>query len=225
MSKTALYILSIVSAILSIIYSVLTYYGVTRFLRLKYGDKSLQKHLENYKNIPKFSDNRVVVAFTTTPKRIHRIIPMIKSLLDQTARVDQILMVIPYKYQGQKYEIPEELKKVVTVVPLGCKYKNNSALVGALLREKDANTVVIALRDDIIYGADFIEQMTENIENNDGKISVLQKDNGTKILGVRCGALSPDAITDEEPNYDDLWFENKTAGKQEVHYGELFGYL
>ena len=73
--------------------------------------------LGNYlKNVDKKCEDKVIVSFTTTPNRINEITPMLISLLDQTARVDQIVMNIPEKCNDCSYDVPDEYKDICNMI-------------------------------------------------------------------------------------------------------------
>ena len=56
-----------------------------------------ENYINNYKNLKKIKNN-VILSFTTTPEKIEKIRPMLNSILDQTIRVDKIVLNIPKIY-------------------------------------------------------------------------------------------------------------------------------
>lgn len=60
---------------------------------------------------------KIVVSFTTSPKRIHLCRKMINSILRQSRRPNLILLNIPRKFErtGEQYKIPEDLSPLVKV--------------------------------------------------------------------------------------------------------------
>ena len=162
-------IVSLVLTFLSLIYIIMSYYGFIRYFSLhRY---PMRDYVKNFKLLEKASKGRVVLSLTTTPKRIKNISAVINSLLDQTVRVDEIALNIPYKFQNkadEKYDIPKELEDVIHVYRCGRDYGPMTCLVPTLLREKEAGTKIIYLNDDVIYGKDFIEMIVDASNAKDG---------------------------------------------------------
>jgi hypothetical protein len=104
-------------------------------------------------------DHKVIVSLTTTPTRIHKIKPMIKSLLNQSVRIDQIALNIPKEYNGQPYVVPPKLQSMINVFTTGRSYGRGTKCIPTILRETDANTIIIMLDEYYIYGYNFIEQL------------------------------------------------------------------
>jgi hypothetical protein len=123
---------------------------------------------------------RVVISFTTTPGRLNKLKPFLNSLLDQTVKVDEIAMSIPYKYYGN---VPKYLKKFVRVYGYSKNYDDTGNLIPVLLREGEANTKIIVVQDDMVYGKDFIEDLVEKSNKNSDKL-VYATDNKDPKWGI-----------------------------------------
>lgn len=124
----------------------------------------MKDYVANFKLLEKACPGRVVISLTTTPKRIKNLTAVINSLLDQTVKVDEIALNLPYKFHNQtdeKYDIPKELEDIINVYRCGKDYGPMTCLVPTLLREKEAGTKIIFLNDDVIYGKDFIETIVD----------------------------------------------------------------
>jgi len=106
-------------------------------------------------------NHKIVVSLTTTPHRIKKIKPMIKSILDQSIRIDQISLNIPAEYEGKKFEIPDNLDKMINIHTIGRTYGRGTKCIPTVLRETDANTIIILLDDYYIYGYDFLEKLLD----------------------------------------------------------------
>lgn len=106
---------------------------------------------------------KIVVSLTTTPYRIKRIKPMIKSILDQSVRIDQISLNIP---ADQNFVIPDNLDKMINIYTIGRSYGRGTKCIPTVLRETDANTLIILLDDYYIYGYDFLEKLLEEYLKN-----------------------------------------------------------
>lgn len=128
-----------------------------------------QSYIKDYTTKKKINTkSKIILSITTTPKRIRHIYPTIKSLLHQTVRVDEIALNLPNKCKGQKYSVPKYLTDIVTVYKCGRDYGKGTNYMPTLLREGDRNTIIIMLKDNIIYGEDFIETLLfEHLKNTD----------------------------------------------------------
>ena len=146
---------TLIFIIFIIIILIFNYFNIYRYLRIHFDNDS--DYIKNYKNLRKCIDCRIVISLTTTPDRIKFIKPVIKSLLDQTVKVDQICLNIPKSCKGVEYDIPDDLHKMCNIFTCGRDYGPGSKFIPTILRENDANTIIIMLDDDFIYGKDFIK--------------------------------------------------------------------
>ena len=171
MKKRTILVFLIISTIFSVIFILLNYFGINRLLMLHiYGSKSYR---ENYKKLPKVSDNKSVKIFIAANKNnISRMEPTITSILDQTNRVEKIYLVVFDK----SMKIPDFLSKVCNVVHSTCDANSIDCVVS---KQKDSNIELILIRPDVVYGKDFVEKIIEEgekTENNlEGKFSKLIK--------------------------------------------------
>ncbi|MDP2801993.1 MAG: hypothetical protein Q8O26_08935 [Phreatobacter sp.] len=99
-----------------------------------------------------------MVTLTTVPERMDRLAPVFRSLLDQTVAADRIVLARPdvSRRSGLPYprlDPPVPGIDVLDTVDEGPATK----LLPALLAEPDA--AIIVVDDDVIYPADFIEQL------------------------------------------------------------------
>ena len=178
MRKRTTIILTVIFTIISLVIIFASYYGINRYLYLHVS--SSEKYIENYSKLPKRVETKIVIAFTTTPNSIGKIKPMINSILDQTMKVDSILLFIPYKYKKQKYDTPKYIKDVAQIVPCEEKHCDTNIVLPCLLKEKEHGTYIMILKDNIVYGQDFIYTMLSEGEKYPGNIILDQKN--TAIL-------------------------------------------
>lgn len=209
-------IISIIATILSLLFIALSYFGIYRYISLHFS--SCDGYIEKYKNLPKASDNRVVLTFTTTPEKIDKLKPMINSILDQTVRVNQIIMVIP-EYIRNKYKIPDYLKDIVTIIPSGKNYGEGTKLIPTLLREKESDTIIIAINDNIVYGKDFLQEMIEKSNKNPNTI-ILENNNNSILVKPIC--FNIDVINRGKEEFDNDWFVSKAKNNKILHYSENY---
>lgn len=131
------------------------YYGYYRFFILHYVDE--MEYITNYRNISHHQMNtKVIVSVTTTPERIKYLKPMLKSILNQSVRIDEIALNIPSKYD---IEIPDTIQHMSNIYRTGRDYGKATKCLPTIFREGDMNTIIIMLDDDYIYGYDFIKSI------------------------------------------------------------------
>ena len=218
MKKKTVIIITIISSIISLIMILLSYFGINRYLLLMIKDS--ESYIANYSKLPKADNkNKVVISLTTTPDNIYKIKPMINSILDQTVKVDQIILVLPHNYKEKGYNIPEYINKVANIVPSGRDYGEGTKLLPILLREKECDTTIIALDDDIVYGNDFIYTMIEESQNNPDKVLVDNK--GVSIL-VKPDNFGCDVIDRNREKIDNKWFLEKAKDNKIIEYTENY---
>ena len=164
MNRNTIHILIITLSIISIIISILSYFGIIRYIKL-YFSKSVDKYTENYSSLPIASnDKRVIVVLSVQNQdELKTIYPTINSLLDQTVRINQIFLVLPCK---SNCNVPENLRKAVSIVQPGKTYDDTyQDIISILQREKETDTVIIKVTKGVIYGNDFIEHLFEISES------------------------------------------------------------
>jgi hypothetical protein len=186
--------LSFLSAFFSLVYLLLEQFGFLRYLMCYL--YSTNSYLETYKNIEKYGEERMVITLSTTYNRLPKLIPVLKSLLDQTVRVDMIYVTICGTKENHDIENKEieNIKKIANVIEMkNCKHPNVSQLYTAITREGDKNTLIITVGDDIIYGKDFIESMMDTIKEGEDKI-VYIREQGEQIEPIEYIDLSNGAM-------------------------------
>jgi hypothetical protein len=142
---------------------IIFHFDIPRYLLL-HTNSIVDKLIKNYMKIPHHTlTNKVIVSLTTTSNRITKIKPMLASLLDQSVRVDKIVLNL---VDGVDYKIDETLKNMVEIIYSGKDYGKGTKCIPTLLREGDKNTIIIMLDDDYIYGENFIETLLKMIEDN-----------------------------------------------------------
>jgi hypothetical protein len=207
---------TIIMTILSIIFIVATYFGITRYITLQI--QSPDKYIENYQNLPK-SDNKVNIVIYSVSKNVNNLKSLINSILDQTIRVDRIfLSTIDITYN----DLPEYLKNIVTILPVSKNYGQEFAntLLPMLLNEKNADTTIIALKRNIIYGKDFLETII-NISEKTPNTAIL--DNKQNALLVKPNYYDSNIFDRNKDNYLNTWFIEKIPHKY-LKYSENYKY-
>lgn len=101
---------------------------------------------------------RIVVSMTTIPERASRIMPALRSLLDQTCPADRILLAWPAHSLRTNAPYPAPPALPAGVELLGCEdYGPATKLLAALRVEP--NAAIVAVDDDVLYPRDFVETL------------------------------------------------------------------
>lgn len=166
MNRRTILIVTIIFSLLYIAYVLAKYHGYTRYATIK--STPLDKYVKKYASLPKAGgkEERVVVSLTTTPDRIRYISPTLKSILDQTLRVDEIALNIPYDYKGRPYRVPKQFRSFARIHRVGKCYGVANCLVPTLNREKEQETRIICVQDDKIYSKELVENLTAKSRKN-----------------------------------------------------------
>jgi hypothetical protein len=107
---------------------------------------------------------RVVASFTTMPSSYPKIGKMLQSLHAQTYKLDAIYLSLPWKSRrlGTDYpELPQEVKDLCTVVRCS-DFGPITKILGGLLAEKDPDTVIITIDDDMVYPPTMVERLMKH---------------------------------------------------------------
>lgn len=131
------------------------------------------KKLENYDSLerkylskPKAGNERYVISLSTIPDRIHLIGPTLASLLDQSVRVDEIAINVPYiSRKGLTYHIPRWLKDMKTVtIHRVDKDEGPATKLLPTLRRESPHTRIIVVDDDNIYNSGMLKHLITQFE-------------------------------------------------------------
>lgn len=105
---------------------------------------------------------RVIVSLTTLPTRYDNLWCTIESIKNQTIQVDDIYLCIPNESIrcSMKYpRVPEQILQNVRILNVEKDYGPICKIIKTLEIEKDPETIIITLDDDIIYPNDLIERL------------------------------------------------------------------
>ena len=215
--KKALATISIITSLISLLYLCLSYKGIIRYSELYI--KSPKKYENDYKKLEYFDNNkRVVISLAPSLKELKNIESVVKSLLNQTVKVNLISITLPY---GDKYKIPVSIKDSVSVYRTKTDYGDLNAIISTAIREGESNTQIIVLGADKIYGENFIEEILEKSKENPDDI--IYCNNKESKCCIKQGILFPINIFSEDffncPQnvYSNEWtnkfFANKTKTK------------
>lgn len=213
MKKSKIISIILFTTILSLIFILLSYFGITRYISLHFRD--CKKFVEQYNNLPKASKKRVIISFTYSENNIK---PMINSILDQTVKVDQIGIVVP-NYIDNKTKIPEYITTMANIFPSGKNYGKGNNLIPILLREKECDTIIIALDNNYIFGKDFIEYIIELSEKYPSTTLI---DKHNRFILTTPSNYGCDVIDREKDSFNYEWFIQKTNKSETVEYQENY---
>jgi hypothetical protein len=145
--------LMVLSILASLFYTLFEYYGGMRYIKLR-TTENLESYISSYSSIDKHDKTRVVVSFFSSPGELKKLKPMLASLMDQTVRIDEISLCVPLNTRDE--DIPDFVKKICLIY----KIPNNTdgaCILSTLMRERESDTDILFLKNNIIYGKDFIE--------------------------------------------------------------------
>lgn len=101
---------------------------------------------------------RLIVSMTTIPGRVSRIMPALRSLLDQTCPADRILLAWPSHSRRTNTPYPAPPSLPAGIELLACEDLGPATkLLAALRIEPEAAIVVVD--DDVVYPKDFLETL------------------------------------------------------------------
>ena len=190
MKKKTIIIISLLSAVFSLIYILLNYFGLVRYIGMYI--YPIEGFINKYKNIDQINiKNKVIISLIATTPQLENINPVIKSLLDQTVRVDLISIILP---SHNTWVLPTELTKTVAIFkcPPGEKTQtgNLDCLLSTITREGESTTKIITLGAGVIYGKDFIEILLETSEKNPNSIIYVNSDSKSEsYIDLEKGSL------------------------------------
>jgi GT2 family glycosyltransferase len=158
----------IISIVVSILMVVVSHCGLTRYLQL-HRSEIVVIDVENYSKLDKATSKRLVISMAPTKNRLEKLDPVLKSIVDQTVRADMIAINAPYSFK-----IPKRLESVANVFRTGKNYGEGAKIIPTLFREKDKDTMILILEDDVVYGRDFVENIVNVAIANPGKAIVVE---------------------------------------------------
>lgn len=160
MIKRRFQIFSLIFSLLSLFYMFLTYYGIFRYFRLKYINndlKNLEKFATNYKNTFKDNKQKIVISFPESEPNF--LYPFLNSIFDQSLRVDDIILTSIDSKKNNFHNYKDILNfhyildKNIDIF--------SANVIFSILREPNADTKIIILNPNFIYGDDFIQSFVE----------------------------------------------------------------
>ena len=121
-----------------------------------------------------FNNNiRVVISLTTSPKRLEKIDDILNNIVNQTRKPNKIILNVPHIFKRDCSKYNEEILKKLNnkygeiLLINRCEDRGPiTKLIPTLDLEKDPNTNIILIDDDIIYEKDLIEKLVNEYNKN-----------------------------------------------------------
>jgi hypothetical protein len=220
MDRQTKIVIFVITTVLSIVLILLSYFGWVRYITIY--TRPLNKYIQDYKFPGKVYDRgveRIVVSLSLAPNQLKKLPNILKSLLDQTMRVDQIALNVPHCYKEQGYNIPKECKKIINVFNTRKDFGTANSILPTVKREGECGTIIIIVCDKI-YGQDFVESMVE--ESNKYPEFAIQT-NGGFLLRPE---FFNESILDTDEKFDDGWKSRHLNVKRKtLRYNENYNCL
>lgn len=206
-------ILSLLVSILSVVWIILTYFGIVRYISIHC--RSPESWIESFQKLEKAGTKgeRVVANITIKNKSdLEKLPKAVASLLNQTLRIDEIGVNLP-KSLGP---LPKGLDKIVRTYPISLTTCEKDDCLPSVLREGNINTLIINVQPDIVYGIDYIEDLIDlSVQNPDTVIVDKKK----QILLIKPSFICPETL-DEHNNLAKSC--SKASGKTTLNYKENY---
>lgn len=203
MKKSHVITLTLISTVVSLIFIVLSYYGITRYVSMR-TCKNIEKYTNTYAALEHAGEDpkqRIVVVLSIPARGIHAMKPTIASILDQTVRVDQIALHV----EDESVKTPEYMRDIINVFPVARNYGAlGTRMIPALLREKDIHTIILALRGDYVYGKDYIETMVNEAEKHP-KTLIIDSKHTSMLATPEC--FTKDVYNPRKEVFGETWFK------------------
>lgn len=164
---------SIIVTLISLIYIVLSYFGIFRYIYCLLSSPS--KYVHNYMSMDKGSENRVIISMYATQDDLEHIQPVINSLLSQSVRVDEIALNV-----NTDCKVPKSISDYINIHK--CNHKCIDNIRPTLIREKDENTIIIPIKLGVVYGENMIGDMLDSFH---GDNIVISGDNNVKLIQTK----------------------------------------
>jgi len=208
MEKKTIIILSLISIVLSLLYLLLEYYGLSRFCALHL--YPCEPYIKEYSKLEHASKERVIIVLLTTVNKLKKIKPVISSLLDQTVKVNEINILLSEK---KNKEIPKYLYKVANF------YYNCKGFSSLVTKERDKNTKIIVVNDEYVYGKDFVETILA--ASNSFPSNIISIENNKFNYAI---LLTPDDFNEDCQTCDCLssWLKRNLNKINIIEYKEIY---
>lgn len=211
MNNTTLQKLLIIVFIALVIYTSLVYTDVGRKIYLK---AIPVRHLaESYNNLNRIdSKDPVIVCMSISSNTRDDIKTMVKAVLDQTKKVDQIAVNIPCDF---KNKCPADVELVANVFKCGRNYKSGNSLIPTLLRTRENNMYIISICDGKVLRQDAVEKLIDVSKKNPDSAIILGKNlSDYDAMLIKPKMVSADISEDPSGIFDPEWVSNNITASR-----------
>jgi len=176
-------------------------------------------------------ENRTIISINNVYSNTNDIIKntkkTLKSLLDQTTKLDLISIVL---HKSKQTDFPPDMKSTIQVFNCSKDMKQLNCIIPTINRELESTTRIITLSNDTIYGKDFIEELIGMSEKHKGSIIY---NNNKDVIDLNKGVIFYTNFFDKDffntpldTNSDD-WVNTyfKDFPKKRINYTENYKIL
>ena len=191
MNKARFLTMTIITTLISLVMILISYFGITRYVMVHI--KPTEGYASGYARVPEYDkekNQKIVVA--STADRMEKAKPMLSSLFDQTFKPSGgIHIYLPSDdIPKVKKSLSDKIKNNLVFLPRRNTTYGDSlcdSLIPSMLSEREGDSDIIVVRDDMIYGKDFIEQLLKKAStHNDDVIKVKHKAILFKPSMIKC---------------------------------------
>ena len=214
MKKKTIINLTFISVIFTTIYILVSYFGIVRYLLLhKYNCKD---YTEQFNKLEQPEDTINIVLYTDKPNKIT---PTINSLLDQTIKVNQIKVILPYK---NNTNIQKDIKNTVWIQNVKKDRAELNAIVPALLQTENDNDILIIVKDDMIYGKDFVEDMIDAHKKHTDTIIYARQNKPNSGILIKPNFFKNDFVNTKNSTLRNFIEKYKIVKTESINYFEIY---
>tara|TARA_A100001011_G_scaffold394642_1_gene487555 strand:- start:24073 stop:24744 length:672 start_codon:yes stop_codon:yes gene_type:complete len=218
MKKDKIIIITVITTILSLVIILMGYFGITRYISILLNNDT-ESYIKKYnKNQPlKDLKENIVICIYSNGKKLNKMMPTIHSLLDQTIQINNFFLIsdIDNFNSNDKY-----LSRFTFLIPSKTNYGSpGNTIIPTLMKIKECNTIIIAVKNNIIYGKDFIEEFIKFGQKN--KDSIIIDTKKTAWL-IRPNLYGCNFLESTDINYNEDWFKKNTKDIKKFTYLENY---
>jgi hypothetical protein len=111
--------------------------------------------------------------------------------------------------------IPGYLHDIFNIIPCGKNYGNGNVIIPILMKEKESDSVIVALDHRIVYGKDFVETVVEKMKEGTDSV-IVDKQKKYIVTKPKCYK------NDDVKSYDFDWFTKNTSNHKILDYAENY---
>ena len=212
MNKKTIINLTFISVIFTMVYILTSYFGIIRYLLLhKY---KCADYTENFKKLKKQPRRINIFLYTSNTDKIT---PTINSLLDQTIKINQITVIVPYDTN-----IQQDIKDTTWIQQIKKNWGELNTIVPALLKTEENDDVIIIIKDNMIYGKDFVEDMIDAHTKNPLSIIYAKQNKPEQGILIKPNFFKNDFINTKNSTLKQFIEKYKITHTNTINCGEIY---